>query len=151
MFSDCPSGPERTRPPVPLDRQAMHLWISVFWIHIGFKQSSERSLLNWPKSCNGPSESYTASIFLPGIMTCGVRSAGELLISRPHCWTRVLLSCTIQLDLVGAKSLISRAALKRPKPFLTVKLARLPPVFLIIVRVQTQSLWRAGLKPCDSF
>lgn len=81
----------------------------------------------------------------------GVRSAGELLIARPHCWTHVLVSCTIQLDLVGAKSLISCAALKRPKPLLTVKLARLPPVFLIIARAQTKSLWRAGLKPCDFF
>lgn len=80
-----------------------------------------------------------------------VRSAGELLISQPHCWTHVLVSCRIQLDLVGAKSLISPAALKRPKPLLTVKLARLPPVFLIIARVQTKSLWRAGLKPCDFF
>lgn len=100
---------------------------------------------------NSPSESYAPFVRLPGITTSGVRSAGELLISQPHCWTHVLVSCTIQLDLVGAKSLISCSALKRPKPLLTVKLARLPPVFLIIARVQTKSLWRAGLKPCDFF
>lgn len=100
---------------------------------------------------NSSSESYAPFVLLPGITMSGVRSAGELLISQPHCWTHVLVSCTIQLDLVGAKSLISCSALKRPKPLLTVKLARLPPVFLIIARVQTKSLWRAGLKPCDFF
>lgn len=94
---------------------------------------------------------YKAFILLHEITMSGVRSAGELLISRPHCSAHVLVSCTIQLDLVGTKSLISCAALKRPKPLLTVKLARLPPVFLIIARVQTESLWRVGLKPCDFF
>lgn len=75
----------------------------------------------------------------------GLKRPG-LVGQREDCWylshsaELVLVSCTVQLDLVGAKSLISRAALKRPKPLLTVKLARLPPVFLIIARVQTKSL-----------